>query len=430
MTPVETKSGFLGASFSGYLHTQPRIQERWTFTAIIALVAGLLTNLRFQLGGRASAGEVVLAVVAIFAVLANVGNTRFWNRRMLLILAALCITFCAYVVSDLINATPSDRLVRGWARMAFVIVNFIAIWALARNRIMNLFAVCVGDALSTMLSYGEDQRDFLYNYKFHLAMPLTVLIMIITPLILRRRAPLATGIAMAGAGMCHLWLDFRMLGAICILIGFVLMARCMTASRLRSLYLSLLAMALVLSSIATGYIYTTTNPAFAERREDSNSERLSLALAGINAIERSPIFGLGSWVWDTEMWEVFAGKMGRADTTGVLAGETMGPHSQLIQVWAEAGVLGLVFFVYYGKLLSQALWILFFRRPLDFMTPLFLYYLFLGLWNLVFSPFANLHRFDIGLALVISLQVLREFAPARRVQPPSLFGASFASVRA
>jgi O-antigen ligase len=91
-----------------------------------------------------------------------------------------------------------------------------------------------------------------------------------------------------------------------------------------------------------------------------------------------------------------------------MAGETLGPHSQLIQVWAEAGLLGLVFFLYYGKLLARALVQLFFRRPLDLMTPLFLYYLLVALWNLFFSPFANLHRFDIGLSLVISVQVLRE----------------------
>lgn len=108
------------------------------------------------------------------------------------------------------------------------------------------------------------------------------------------------------------------------------------------------------------------------------------------------------------MWNVYAGTMGRGALGDFSGGETMGPHSQIIQAWAEAGLLGLVFFVYFGKLLAQALWILFFRRPLDIMTPLFLYHLLLGFWNLLFSPFANLHRFAIGLTLVISVQVLRE----------------------
>src|SRR5512133_943386 len=87
-----------------------RFRDCWTVSGGISLVAGLLTNVRFQFGGRASAGEIMLAVIALFAVLANIGNSRFWNRRMLLIFAALCTSLCGYIISDLINAVPPDRL--------------------------------------------------------------------------------------------------------------------------------------------------------------------------------------------------------------------------------------------------------------------------------------------------------------------------------
>ncbi len=398
-----------------------RIRDWFTLPTIISFTAGILTNLRFQFGGKASVGELVLAAVALFAVLANVGNRRFWERRMLFVLFTLCVSFSGYIVSDLINATPPDRLVRGWARMAFVIIDFIAIWALARKSFVNLFAICIGDALSTLLSWGDERYDFLYAYKFHFAMPATVLIMVAMPLLLRKRANMATGMAMVCVGMCHIWFDFRMAGGTCILIGFVLIARCITASRLRSLYLGLLALALILSSFSVGYLYLATNTEFANRRQGSNSQRLQLALAGLNAIERSPVFGLGSWTWDTEMWNIFIANINRADAPNWSHGEAMGPHSQIIQVWAEAGLLGLIFFLYFGKLLAEALWVLFFRRPLDIMSPLFLYYLLVAVWNVLFSPFANLHRFLIGLALVISIQVLRERGSGRNHAPNTIF---------
>ena len=387
-------------------------QVRWrdwlTFTAGVSFACGLLTNLRFQFGGLASAGELMLGVVAIFAVLANFANPRFWNRRMLLILGALAVSLCGYIISDLLNGTPQERLIRGWARTIFVIFDFIAIWALARNSMANLFAICVGDAMSTLLSYGAEFKAFLYNYKFHLAVPITVLTVIVMPFVLRRRANLATGIALVLIGMCHIWLDDRLEGGVCVLMGFVLIARCVTESKYRSLYLCLLALALILSSTAIGYIYSITNGEFGDRRQGSNSARLSLVLAGVSAIERSPIFGLGSWVWDGEMWNVYVARMGR-DAIGDAAGsDVMGPHSQVIQAWAEAGLLGLVFFVYFGRLLTKALIVLLFRRPPDIMTALFLHHLLLGVWNLLFSPFANLHRFAIGLSLVIAVQVLRE----------------------
>jgi O-antigen ligase len=218
--------------------------------------------------------------------------------------------------------------------------------------------------------------------------------------------------------MGHLWLDFRTLGGVCILIGFVLTARSITRSRLRSLYITVLLLALLLTSISIGYIYSTTNASFSERREGSNSQRLSMALAGVNAIKRSPIFGLGSWVWDAGMWNVYAGMVGRRTLSLSVAGETLGPHSQLIQAWAEAGVLGVLFFVYFGKLLIQALWTLFFHGAIDNRIPLFLLFLLGALWDLGCSPFANLHRLNIALALVITIHVLEAKRARRTVLQP------------
>ena len=386
-----------------------RLRDWCAFPTVASLFAGLLTNVRFHFGGLASVGETVLALVALFAVFANLANPRFWKRRLLIGLLALGVSLLGYILSDLINSTPPDRLLRGWARMAFVIMDFTAIWALSRNSTRNLVAVCVGDSLSSLLSYFQEPRhDLFYDYKFHFAMPFTVIVMLGIPLLLRRRADMATGIGVICMGMCHIWVDSRTAGAVCILVGFVMIARRLTASRLRSLYLSLLALALILSSTAIGLLYTVTDSSFGDRRESSNSFRFSAAMAGINAIKRSPVIGLGSWVWDPEMWNTFSARMGRANIGNSSAGDTMGPHSQIVQAWAEAGLLGLVFFVYFGRLLLKALYILCFRRTLDWMTPLFLCYLLLALWDLCFSPFANLHRFLIALNLAMAIHILSE----------------------
>jgi O-antigen ligase len=384
-----------------------RLRDWLTTTTLLSICAGLLTNFRFQFVGKASLGELALSVIAIFAVLANVGAARFWNRRVVLILATLGVTCAGYVISDLVNATPFDRLVRGWARIAFVILNFLGLWALTRRRLVNLLAFCLGDSLSSLLTYGTEHRDFLYNYKFHCAMPVTVFLVVLVPLVLRRRDNIIPGLTLIGVGMPHLWFDFRTLGGMCILIGFVLLARSMTVWRHRSLYLTLLMLAVGLSCAAVAYLYSTTNESYSDRRAGSNSQRLSFVLAGVNAIQRSPFVGLGSWVWDDGMWNVYAGRMGRASLADSAAGETMGPHSQIVQVWAEAGLLGLVFFVYFGKLLIEALWSCFFRQAMSLMTPFLLIYLVASLWDLLCSPFANLHRLNIALALVMTIHVWR-----------------------
>lgn len=407
MVPSAVAQTRFMAAPGGVTHQQVRRTSWWTFPTLLSFTAGILTDIRFQFGGRASIGELILAVIAVFAVLANLANPSFWKRRMVLILSALCVSFFGYVLSDLINATPADRLARGWARMAFVIMDFIAIWALTRRNVTNLPVFCLGQTLSLVLSWDSAKNGFLYNYKFHLAIPITVAVMMAIPLILRRAAIKTTGFALIGVGMLHLRLDFRIMGGICMLVGFVLIARSMTASRFRSLYLALLSISLTLSSVSIGYLYSSTNLSYGVRREGSNSQRLSLALAGINAIERSPIFGLGSWVWDNAMWNVYAGRMGRGSAADLEGGEEQGPHSQLIQAWAEAGLLGLFFFVYFGRLLIEALWAQFFRRGISIMTPLFVLYLVDALWDLACSPFANLHRLNIALALVITLHIAR-----------------------
>lgn len=384
-------------------------REWLTFPTLLSLTAGLLTNIQFQFGGKASVGELVLAVIALFSVISNLGRPKFWNRRFCLVLLMLATTFAGYIISDLINGTPSDRLMRGWARIAFVIIDFIAIWALTRNSVVNLFALCVGDAFSSIMTYGQENGGFLYNYKFHLSQPITVFVMIAVPLTFRKRPGLATGIAMVGLGIAHLLLDNRVGGAVCILIGFVLTARDIGSTRFRSLSLGLLALAVVIAAFATALLYESSNLEFATRRQESNSFRLASALAGISAIERSPIFGLGSWVWDADMYNEFSAHVNRNEIAAVSGAEALSSHSQVIQVWSEAGLLGITFFVYYGLLLFRVLWILFFKRQVDLMMPLFLYNILIATWHLFFSPFANLHRFLIALAVLICIQVIRDF---------------------
>ena len=216
-----------------------RMYDWFTFPTIISLLAGLLTNIRFQFVGLASVGETVLAVVAVFAVSANLGNLRFWKRPMLIALCALGVSFLGYMLSDLVNSTPHTRLIRGWARMAFLILDFISIWALTRNSTANLFALCVGDALSTVLSYFlATNHEFFSDYKFHFAVPITLFVILAVPALAPRGlASVATGLALSVVGTCHFILDNRLVGAICILIGFVLIARAIAAARMRSLYL-------------------------------------------------------------------------------------------------------------------------------------------------------------------------------------------------
>ena len=71
------------------------------------------------------------------------------------------------------------------------------------------------------------------------------------------------------------------------------------------------------------------------------------------------------------------------------------------------------FFFYYGYRLTRAAPALALRRPVDLLTGPMLYACLTGLWNLVMSPFAGIHRIHIAAACAVIVIVVLEVDSAR-----------------
>jgi O-antigen ligase len=258
---------------------------------------------------------------------------------------------------------------------------------------------------------------FFGDWKFGASAPATLLVACVVPLIGRRGA-FAGSLALVGVGLLHIALDSREIGGNCLLAGVLLLARCLSVLRLKSLSWVVLGL---LASAGIGvllYAYVLTDQEYGQRRQFSNAWRTASLLTSAAAISESPWIGNGSQAnnfdLQTRYDSIFAERTGIQYHGRLTDTSTFSPHSQILQAWFEAGIFGTAFFVYLGwKLATTFRWCIF-RRGLDVFSVLFGFCLLRATWHLFFSPFAGLARLDVALAVVIVCVIDLE----RRVRQP------------
>ncbi len=375
-----------------------------------ALLIGLTAPWQLEWLGILYASEILLGVVALWALLTHLTDTRFWQRPFTTLLACLGTTLLAYVAVDLALGTLPQNLARGWARNIFLGSNFIGLYALSRRNPFNLMIYSVS-AAAGMLGYLALTGALFDDWKFGASAPLTLLVACLVPLVAPRGSP-AGALALAAIGLVHIEMNSREIGGNCLLAGILLLARCSPARRLKSLSWVVVG---ILISTGIGillYAYVLTDAEYGRRREFSNAWRTASLITAATAISESPWIGYGSQANNSDLQSrydsIFAEHTGirysgqRTDTS------TFSPHSQILQAWFEAGILGTAFFLYLGWKLVRGFGWCVFERPPDVFSVLFAFCLLRAIWHLLFSPFAGLARLDVALAAVIVCLLDRE----------------------
>ncbi len=382
------------------------------WTSVLVFLLGALVPVPIELVGVMYAGELLLLVVAAWAIVVNLQNPRFWDRALLLPLASLGVTFLGYILSDLINNSGISNLVRGWARLVFLATDILAMYFLCRKRPLNLLIFCSGIAAgATVAAESQSGLDVSMRYKLAIAVSITIAVLCLGALLRGRLQYLSVSLALAAAGVVHIWMDFRSLGAVCLLTGAIVFSKTLERSRIRGLYAVLLLGAVAAGVGILSYSYYFTQDSYSQRRRESDNWRLASAAAAMDAIRRAPLLGSGSWATSSQILAVFDASF--ADNAGRRlsgrAGMELAGHSQVLQAWYEAGILGLAFFVYFANTLLRALWISIFRAQLDPLMPLVILSCLLSVYNLGFSPFAGTHRIQIAISVVAAEMVRRNW---------------------
>ena len=389
--------------------------------AIIAAACGALSAIRQDLGGELFLGELALIPVGLLSLIAWRGRRLLADPLFYGLIAAGLLTFAGYVLSDLAAGTPEQQYVRGWARVAFTLADAVFLGLLAVNDARVLLAFALGYGLGTAGVSAGSGFGLLTEWKIGYGQGLSLAFLALVGILPHR----ARAFAVLAFGAASVLLDYRSLGGVMIAIGAVLLVRAARPDAPLLVRRSFVSIAVV-GAIAIAVLIAAvgaTRDEYGARWASSNAGRTLDLVVGLPAIWASPLVGYGSWAFSRELGsearsalaERLTTESGRRTADAV---RTYFPHSQLIQSWYEGGILGISFFVVYLAVIAGTLSRVARVRPLDAASPLLLYVLTIGLWNVFMSPWGGNHRLAIALAIGAVFVVRAERRLARRGDRP------------
>ncbi len=383
--------------------------------AVACAACGLLLQVKVVVVGELYVGEVLLLAAAAVAFLVRGVGRQVVPWFPWAFAAAGFLMLLGYVIADLAAATMPAQYLRGWARTVWFGLDFLSLIVLVSHgqRLLGWFVagLAIG-ILADMLIAGTalTVTSWKSGYGFAAGM-LAVLLAGYLPTLL-------AGAILGGFGVLAILLDFRSLGAIFLIAGGIILARSRreTTSHSRFLRMVLVTFGTAAALAAVAMTMMQSESDYHKRRQESNIGRYIGLKVAMEAVSDSPVIGYGSWAADKAYVQLLRREFAKATAgkdIGGNPGDSLLPHSQLLQVWVEGGILAAMFFVLFGVAILAALrWLVLFHRggPL---TPLYTVLLISGMWDLCFSPFLGQHRIHVATVLAALSLLAWERAAAR-----------------
>jgi hypothetical protein len=376
---------------------------------LLALVCGIAMPFSIRLVGEIYVGELLLIPVGLAMLVLSRGGHVLGHRVFLMLAIGCVVSLLGYMLSDILNETEQQNYLRGWARVAIVLTDFVALSALSRSNSASLWWFCLGYAVAQILELMFIQHAAISTWKVTYADPVTFLACCLAyKLGLRRTAALLIVTAAIG-----IMLDSRATPVVVTGVAIVLWARRrrpdeplnMRRTMKRLLFPAVLAVLAV--TLALNY----TADEYSTRRDVSSVGRAIGLRLGVKSIFDSPFIGVGSWNDNKEatreMQEEMLAKFGNA-RRGEIGSYGFSPHSQILVSWYEGGLLGAAFFLVYGVFLVKTIPAIALKRRLDALSALYLFVCLIGLWHLFMSPFAGDHRIRIAMTAAVVVAVATE----------------------
>lgn len=395
-------------TFETYGDAQSRI--RADGLAIAVFLCGATASINLNLIGEVYVAELLLLLVTagllVFRGSAGVLSTRTFNAFLVFGL----VTFSGYMVTDLVIGTRPEQYLRGWGRVALLVSNVLCLMLIAGQGrryiwwfILGMGVGGVAYLAATGLPWGVWKLGYAERVSF---------IVLALACILPRRLALLLLVAF---GVLNIALDYRNFAAVYLLVAGILWVRSTRSmQRISGIkgYLMLgTAAALALAILVVGF--NMTEDEYGARRADSNVGRLSGIIVAVQAIADSPIIGYGSWTVNEEYARMLQEEQAkrldksRARRAPNYNVKIFRAHSQILQPWVEAGILGAAFFLYYGYRLVGGARRYILEKPIDRFSAINLYFVILGAWHLIASPFGGDKR--IMIAVVVAILAMIEF---------------------
>ena len=389
---------------------------------LLVFIIPALQFVEIQIVGRLFASDIILLSLLPFVLRSRGGRlTRPWPRTFV---SLGLLWLLAQVVTDLLRDTPFEDYARGWAKIAFFLTSFAALYLLLsrspRRFVLYALGICAGGMLSFYLRpgvYGEGDP-----WKFGVGAPLTLFLIVCATnhMIVRRRVLQVLLIALAA--FVNLYMGFRALAGVCFLTAaYTGLQRQRRDQELT--VRGIAAVALICLTVGFGFLklyqYGAEGGLLGEgarqKYESQAGGQLGLLIGGrgeiliaAQAIQDSPILGHGSWAKDPELawlWLDVLRSFGYPVGPGEAVWEGLIPtHSHLFGAWVEAGILGAIFWASALFLALRALLVL--PQMRSQLAVLMAFAAFMLMWDVLFSPFGAERRFITAYYLAALISVV------------------------
>lgn len=385
---------------------------------VLCFLVGATECYKFNLLGEIYLVELLLPVLALLSLGIRRTGAAPGRTDAFLMFGMLLVTFSGYVLTDLVRGAPPDQFLRGWGRVILVFTDLLSVYTIARRDKRYLWWLVLGMGVGGTLWLRVMEHMPISNWKFGYSRPLTIFATACAYFMPLR---IAAAIFAFIAVMSMVW-DFRIHSAVCMAIAAALWIR--AADRPgheidARKYIKLGFAALFVAVAVIGLLKWTESDYYKQRRGSSSWGREVALKVGLQAISESPVIGYGSWGVSPDIQRIERALVAESPEGKIypyiFTGSSMAAHSQLLQAWVEAGVLGAVFFIILGIRLVKYLPSLVLRRRQDYLTPILYYFVFMGVWNLINSPFSTPHRMNIALATLAVIIQSAEAQTGRRI---------------
>jgi hypothetical protein len=417
-------------------------RRRVSIDDALCFLIPLALPLQVTLIGRLYLSEIVLLIL-LPVLIARRGHILRESRPFAIILLGV-VWLAALVLTDVVRGTAFVDYSRGWAKVCFTILNFVAIFMLVNHHIhrIGLAFLGWGIGVGVVALTNPELEDVVWKFGGGDSVVFTVLSFIAIAGINFKWSRNIALVTFAIIAVLSVGPDARNLGGRA-LIAFVL---CFVQPYVRPQFVTIRKFAKSLAVIAVVVLVTSysvlslygllASKGFLSEEATSKYEMQRLtdlgpyglvlggrpeALIAVQAILDRPILGHGSWARSYYYYAKYLelAQLGfdisqfNLDDTDALweqkEGEPFIPsHSILFNTWVEGGIAAGMLWIYVLFLTLYAIVVTIHgRSPI---SPLIFYVLLLLTWNIFFSPFGAERRLECGMMITLVLVVLRNFA--------------------
>ena len=396
---------------------------------VLVFAVPLLLPIQFATGGQLYLSEVVLLLG--LPLLLDHARRRGVSRISHSIIALGLVWLLGLVLADIFRGTPFHDYSRGWANVAFLLLNFAALSLLIDGtwRRVTLFTAGLGIGGILQFYINPDNFAAAEPWKFGYGGPVTLLGVLFASRAAVYRRPVAASAVVIALGVINLRMDFRSLAGICFLTALIILLAA-RAKHLRRLDLHsvgsvtvLVASALAGFVIVYGYEYSARHGllgAKAQEKYESQRSNFGILLSGrpqimaaMHAIADSPIVGHGSWAKDPKYAAELRHELRKAGYRGNTrppSQDLIPSHSHVLGAWVGAGILGPILWLWTLAVAASVLLRLHHVRDGRLVLVGFLGISFV--WDVLFSPLGAGQRLSTAFYLVVIMLARQDLARA------------------